>query len=146
MIYTIKLFLFALNIWNPIEAANFQTEERNFTVEIDNIKNTSGQVVRIAVSKKADFLGDGTPFRYAVVTAKSNKISETFKLPAGDYAVSIYHDLNGNGKMDKNFFGAPNEPYGFSKNYKPTFRAPRFDEVKINVNSDKKISISLIQP
>src|SRR5690606_17095923 len=35
-------------------------------------------------------------------------------LPAGDYAVAMYHDRNGNGKLDSNLVGIPTEPYGFS--------------------------------
>jgi uncharacterized protein (DUF2141 family) len=32
----------------------------------------------------------------------------------GSYAVAVFHDLNGNGRLDRNFIGLPNEPYGFS--------------------------------
>lgn len=49
-------------------------------------------------------------------------------LPAGVYALSLFHDLNGDDIMQNNFFGIPKEPYGFSLNYKPTFRAPKFNE------------------
>ena len=31
----------------------------------------------------------------------------------GRYAIAIYHDVNGNGQLDKTFF-RPSEPYGFS--------------------------------
>jgi uncharacterized protein (DUF2141 family) len=33
----------------------------------------------------------------------------------GRYAIAIYHDVNGNGRLDKTFF-LPSEPYGFSNN------------------------------
>lgn len=125
---------------------NEKNTEFKMIVEIDNIKHTNAQPVLIAVDKKDNFLKDGMPYRYATIPANSNKITETFTLPAGDYAVSVYQDVNKNGKMDKNFFGAPTEPYAFSRNYKPTIRAPKFNEVKINMNSDRKINISLIQP
>ena len=49
-------------------------------------------------------------------------------IPKGNYAISIMHDLNSNGEMDFNFFGMPQEPYGFSNNLNPHFRAPRFKE------------------
>jgi len=49
-------------------------------------------------------------------------------LPAGLYALSLFHDLNGDDIMQNNFFGIPVEPYGFSLNYRPIFRAPRFEE------------------
>ena len=32
----------------------------------------------------------------------------------GTYAVAVFHDLNGNGRLDRNFIGLPSEPYGFS--------------------------------
>ncbi len=49
-------------------------------------------------------------------------------IPKGNYAISIMHDLNSNGEMDFIFFGIPKEPYGFSNNLNPNFRAPRFEE------------------
>lgn len=146
-----QLFLFVgvvMSLFVGVQYSELSSNKEEFKliVEIDNIKNTEGKIIQIAVSKKGDFLKDSEPYRYAMIETKSSKINETFKLPAGEYAVSIYHDLNGNGKMDKNFFGAPSEPYAFSKNYKPTFRAPKFDEVKIDLSSDRKTNISLIHP
>jgi len=146
MIYTLQFFFLALASMLSSNPSQNNTDEFKLIVEIDNIKHTSGQVIRIAVSKKGDFLKDVPPFEYAVVPASTHKISQTFKLPPGDYAVSVYQDVNGNGEMDKGFFGAPSEPYAFSRNYKPVFRAPKFDEVKINLNGDRKTTISLIQP
>jgi len=146
MIYTIQIFIVTLVSMLAGTQSQNSADEFKLLVEIDNIKHTNGQVLQIAVSRKSDFLKDVLPFQYAVVEVKSNKVSESFKLPAGDYAVSVYHDVNGNGKLDKNVFGAPTEPYAFSRNYKPVFRAPKFDEVKINLNGDRKTNISLIQP
>jgi outer membrane protein len=40
-------------------------------------------------------------------------------LPPGDYAVVVYRDANGNGRLDKNFIGIPREYLGFSNNYWP---------------------------
>lgn len=47
---------------------------------------------------------------------------ETYQLtdiPAGEYALLVYHDENDNLKMDKNFIGIPTEPLGFSNSYQP---------------------------
>lgn len=46
-------------------------------------------------------------------------------LPGGDYAVSVIHDENGNGKLDT-FAGIPREGIGFSRNPKLAFGPPRF--------------------
>ena len=35
-------------------------------------------------------------------------------LPPGDYALKLYLDSNGNGRLDRGALGVPTEPYGFS--------------------------------
>jgi len=47
-------------------------------------------------------------------------------LPAGKYAMVVYHDENDNGHFDRNAFGMPLEGYGFSNNPAPLFDAPNF--------------------
>ena len=48
--------------------------------------------------------------------------------PGAD-AVAVFHDTNGNGKLDRSFIGLPNEPYGFSNDVgrrgPPSFEAAR---------------------
>jgi uncharacterized protein (DUF2141 family) len=63
-------------------------------------------------------------------------------LAPGTYAVSVFHDANGNGKLDT-FLGIPREGYGFSRN--PPFRprAPRFSETVISLTSSASERISL---
>ena len=65
-------------------------------------------------------------------------------VPNGTCAVSAYVDVNGNGKLDKNLFGAPSEPYCFSKNFKPAFSAPDFEDCAVEVTSDMKLQIKLL--
>jgi len=40
-------------------------------------------------------------------------------IPAGEYALLVYYDENGNDRIDKNFIGIPTEPLGFSNQYEP---------------------------
>jgi uncharacterized protein (DUF2141 family) len=67
-------------------------------------------------------------------------------LSPGSYAAIVYHDENSNGILDHKF-GFPNEPMGFSNNWKlslfsgmPTFRKLKFQiaglerKIEINVN------------
>jgi len=51
-------------------------------------------------------------------------------IPPGEYAISIFHDENDNGKLDTNFIGIPKEPYGFSNNPVIKLRPPTFMEAK----------------
>jgi uncharacterized protein (DUF2141 family) len=47
----------------------------------------------------------------------------------GAYSIAVFHDTNGNGKLDRSFIGLPNEPYGFSNDVgrrgPPDFEAAR---------------------
>lgn len=51
----------------------------------------------------------------------------------GEYAVMVFHDLDGNGKLDTNLFGAPKEPWGSSVRGKVPARAPSWAEAKFHL-------------
>jgi uncharacterized protein (DUF2141 family) len=80
-------------------------------------------------------------------TIDVNSPTVTWKIndvPFGDYAVAIFHDENGNGKMDKNLLGIPVEAYGFSNNQRVTFGPPQWEAVKFAVRSPiKDVSIEV---
>ena len=77
-------------------------------------------------------------------TFKSFKIlpsKEEFEvsLPAGEYAIAFYQDLNKNQEFDQGFLGIPLEPYGFSRNPKVLFSAPDFKESAFLLNKNMTI-------
>jgi uncharacterized protein (DUF2141 family) len=77
-----------------------------------------------------------------VIDQKAQVIFEN--LPYGSYGVSLYHDENANGKMDKNVMGIPKEAYGFSNNAKGFFGKPSYKDVVFQLNSaEKQITINL---
>lgn len=58
----------------------------------------------------------------------------TFRgLAPGEYAVSVVHDENGDGKLNTNLFGAPTEGWATSGNVTHALRAPDFAESKFQV-------------
>jgi uncharacterized protein (DUF2141 family) len=80
------------------------------------------------------------------VTNTQDSAQIKLDLPAGDYAISIFLDKNGNGKLDKNFLGIPTERFGFSKNPRILTGAPSFSECEIRVGDQdaKDVEIQLI--
>jgi uncharacterized protein (DUF2141 family) len=65
-------------------------------------------------------------------------------LQPGEFAVTVYHDENGNGALDKNLFGAPTEPYGFSRDAAGRMGPPSFADAKFGVGgTDQTIVINL---
>lgn len=123
-----------------------QPTTTTLTVEVDNIKNTSGKNIIVGVFEKSTFPTIGKAKYEKSVIAYKGKASINFDLSKGVYAIAVYHDLNGNKTLDKSIFGIPKEPYGFSKNFKPRLSAPEFSDCSFELTeSANTISISLIQ-
>jgi uncharacterized protein (DUF2141 family) len=53
-------------------------------------------------------------------------------VPPGDYAVSLIHDENGDGQLNK-FLGIPREGFGFSRNPRLRMGPPGFEECRFAV-------------
>ena len=55
-------------------------------------------------------------------------------IPAGRYAIAVYHDANGNGRLDRSAIGFPQEPYGFSNDVGRT-SIPTFSGALVTVSA-----------
>jgi uncharacterized protein (DUF2141 family) len=60
-------------------------------------------------------------------------------LPRGVYAVSVFHDENMNGQLDKNVFGIPKEGYGASNNPKKSMGPPTFADAKFQLDQTAEV-------
>lgn len=114
-------------------------------VEITNVRKDAG-TIRVALYKPTDKFGTAKPDYFKVVpVTQAISYSTEFELPQGDYAIAVYHDLNDNGKLDKNLVGYPKEPFGFSNNFRPILSAPSFKDCAFQLSQPAKtISINLI--
>ncbi|MCB0569360.1 MAG: DUF2141 domain-containing protein [Phaeodactylibacter sp.] len=59
-------------------------------------------------------------------------------LPYGRYAVAVFHDLNGNGRLDTNALGIPTEPYAFSNNPVVKWSPPAFGDAVFEFRAPRK--------
>jgi uncharacterized protein (DUF2141 family) len=57
-------------------------------------------------------------------------------LPPGRYALTVFHDKDGNGKLTANLMGQPTEPYAFSNDAKGAFGPPRFEDAAFDLPPD----------
>ncbi|WP_394347742.1 DUF2141 domain-containing protein [Mangrovivirga cuniculi] len=73
----------------------------------------------------------------------NSKETVKFSLPPGEYAVATYHDIDKNGKMNKNIIGIPKEPYGFSNNFTLKISAPKFKDCKFEIKPGEITSIEI---
>ena len=122
-----------------------QSQAANITLKVNNIEEVKGDI-SIAIFNNSEGFPSGDNFYIGKkVPVNSKEFEHSFDdIPIGTYAIAIYHDIDKNGELDKNWFGIPKEPYGFS--YKETGKtgSAKFDEATFELKEDIVISISLI--
>ena len=120
-------------------------QQNTLQIEITNIASAKGEIwFALFLGEKGFPEKSENAYRTARVKAEKGMISYTFKeLPAGNYALAVFHDENGDGKMNKNMFGVPKEAYGFSNNVKNLLRAPYFKECAFSIPKEKKLTIEI---
>jgi uncharacterized protein (DUF2141 family) len=76
--------------------------------------------------------------------ARSSTMGFTFPdVPAGTYAIAVFQDLNGDGRLDRTPLGLPLEPYGFSKDA-GRLRRPSFSAASIEIGEqDLRVGVRL---
>lgn len=106
--------------------------DSSLSVRIVGLSGAAGDL-RIAVyGDEADFVRKANPIRRETIPLPGDSLDRTFDgLPPGEYAVSVHHDANGNGVVDKNPLGIPTEPYGFSNDARGTLGPPGWREARI---------------
>lgn len=120
---------------------------KTLLVEVQGITNYKGHNLYVALYRQQDSFPDfNRYFVNKVLAVKSATVVVEFQVPAGLYAVALCHDLNDNQQLDKNIFGYPKEPFGFSNNRKPKLSPPDFRECQFTFVSDnQKVSINIIE-
>lgn len=102
-----------------------------------------GKIMAALFNSEANY-GQGEPVRYALVDPQEASKSVVFDgLEDGDYAVRVFHDLNGDGKMNVNPFGMPIEPYAFSNNAVGMMGPATWEQSKFRVSGATRQSIEL---
>lgn len=118
--------------------------QNSLSLEITGVKKNGGKLIISLFNSKQSF--DDRKIYYSVVKASNTEtVCIPVSLPAGEYAISMFQDLNGNAKLDSNLLGIPREPFGFS-NYNGKSVPGSFDKLKVMVNDKtKKITVQLFK-
>jgi len=125
--------------WIAVVAALFslschagEDNSRQLRIEVTGFEADAGQLgVNLFRNDEEMF---AHPYRVLYAKIQSHRAIVTVAgLPLGNYAVVAYHDRNRNGKLDHHFLGFPNEPIGYSSDYRfglfsgmPTFNKLSF--------------------
>ena len=118
----------------------------NLSVSIKGLKNQKGQVCFSLFSSSRGFPNN----KKRAIKAQCVKLGDRNaklnipSLKAGTYAIAMFHDKNGDGKLNTNGLGIPKEGFGFSRNPRVITGPPKFgDSAVFVVGSTTNIQINM---
>lgn len=112
------------------------------TVEFNITKHNKGSILFALYDSEEGYMKSAVYSTKVKVTDKK-AVVVIEDLAHGTYGFSFFHDVNDDGKLNKNFIGIPKEPYGFSNNEKGSFGPPDFDKISFDVNQDLTLKASV---
>lgn len=123
-----------------------ETKLYDLDIVVTGLKNTDGQLM-ISISKGKEGFPHNNYFKQLYISDfTSPRFNLTFKdIPNGNYAVSLLHDEDSNGKMNRNLIRIPKEGFAFSRNYKVLLRAPKYEEANFDIDTIKKPVVIKLQ-
>jgi len=101
-----------------------------------------GIVIGMLFDSSSTFVDLRDPIKVVTLKAGERMSGRMSDLPGGEYALVVYHDENGNGRLDKNFIGIPREPLGFSNQYRPQ-GPPTFSRAAFRLEADETRAINV---
>ncbi|MFM7646031.1 MAG: DUF2141 domain-containing protein [Sphingomonadales bacterium] len=141
MAYLLVLWLFSV----AGSAGYAQTPYGSLQVQVIGARNAKG-VVLCSVFKDGKGYPDQPLLAFAKASgfiAEGRVMLDFDSLPAGQYAVALLHDENGDKKMNTSLMGLPKEGYGFSNNVMGLFGPPSFSKASVNIANGKKKIIKI---
>lgn len=128
----ISFLIVSIFLINPLLAAKLE-------VSVKDLKDNTGQVLVYLHNKAESFPIKGEKAIASKFIKIQNKTAKAVfnNITPGVYAISVIHDINSNGKIDRNFIGLPKEGFGFSgKSTKRHFGPPSFEKSSFKFNNE----------
>ncbi|OAV42923.1 hypothetical protein A3850_017015 [Lewinella sp. 4G2] len=107
-------------------------------LEVTNVKEKTGMIWvgiytgddNFLIKEKAELVG-------VKVTASGTTYIDLPALTIGqEYSLAIFHDVDNDGEMNRNWLGLPSEPWAFSGEAITRLRLPTFSETKFRMEED----------
>jgi len=96
----------------------------------------------VAIYENSSTFNSSTVYRDTFVAVTSIDMILIFdRVDVGTYAISLFHDENSNGEMDKNILGLPLEGFGFSNNPSIGFSEPTFSECNFDIEAGQEVFV-----
>lgn len=127
---------FVLLLAGPLAVVAAESADKTGTliVQVQRLTSGDGNLRFVLFDSKENFLK--YPVRAGIVEIENQRGTWTVEaLPYGTYAVLVHHDVDGNGKMERHWYGKPKEPTGVSNDAPSRFGPPKFKKAKFQLES-----------
>ena len=120
----------------PVPVSEPTSGPVSVTVEIEGLRSSHGQILACLTADPKTFPDcQKDPHAQHMTAPAINGENVQFKgVQPGRYAIALFHDENGNGRMDKTFM-VPREGYGFSRDAPVQFGPPHFSAASFQVGT-----------
>lgn len=115
-------------------------EAATVTVAFPHVKNQSAPIYVAMINNPQMWdkeVATNTAYRQVIFHPKAGQPEvrgDIETVEPGTYAIKVFQDVAGTGKLETDFFGIPTEPYGFSQN-PDSFGLPTFSECAFDVTN-----------
>jgi len=118
-----------------LATAQQQQAMSDLVVEADGFRDSSGQAILQIRGSDDPFRPDRFSFQFFAPIHAGAARFEVRVIPARKWALTVFHDRNGNGRLDHNLFHLPSEPLGFSGRYRIGLLSgpPTFDKLAVEL-------------
>jgi uncharacterized protein (DUF2141 family) len=140
IIFSLQFFVITSGAVHPVQTQNY-----TLNLIISDVESADGYLFVALCNDASSFMNKS--FKQTKAKATQGKVTIKFvDVPAGMYAVRVFHDKNSNNKLDLQFLGFPAEPYGFSNDAKISLGPPSFRDAAFHVHSENQtIQIKLVK-
>jgi len=117
----------------------------DLTVTVSGIRNAAGLVSAGVFDSESSFAKPSEAVASFRTKAMQGSVSFTVHdLPPGRYAVTAYHDENGNGRLDFDPTGVPTEGYGVSRDARNPLAPPEFGKAAFElIDQNKSVTVKI---
>jgi uncharacterized protein (DUF2141 family) len=136
-----KIVLAMTLLWFGLEG---YAQTGTVVINVQQIQADKGGEISAGIFKKENFPKMGKEMigtERPVIGSSMQIVFE--KVPAGEYGLVAFQDIDKNKDLKTNFVGFPKEPIGFSNDAKIKLGPPDFEDAKVKVEAGKTLTLTI---
>lgn len=118
-----------------LAGASLTASDARLEVTVEGIAARTGHVA-IGLYDTAQAWDADQSLHAETLAVESGRVTLSFEgLAPGEYGIKVFHDVDGDGALNRGAMGIPSEPYGFSNNARGQFGPARWSAAVFTVEA-----------